>query len=84
MNQWVKKVWAVGFAVVLLFCFTVILSLPKDAFAGAPRLAAGGNHTIALKSDGTLWAWGANWAGQLGDGTTTDRNTPTQIGTDTN
>ncbi|MDP3112124.1 MAG: hypothetical protein Q8M71_08490 [Thermodesulfovibrionales bacterium] len=45
-------------------------------------ISAGYVHTIALKSDGTLWAWGANWWGQLGDGTNTDRWSPQQIGAD--
>ncbi len=39
-------------------------------------------HSLALKTDGTLWAWGSNHFGQLGDGTFVDRNTPVQIGSD--
>jgi alpha-tubulin suppressor-like RCC1 family protein len=41
------------------------------------------NHTCATKMTGTLWCWGNNTFRQLGDGTTTSRYTPTQIGTDT-
>ncbi len=44
-------------------------------------LAAGAVHSVAVKTDGTLWAWGANFSGQLGDETTVNRNTPVQIGT---
>ncbi len=43
------------------------------------RLAAGNLHSLYLGSDGSLWAWGANGSGQLGDGTTTTRTTPKQI-----
>lgn len=35
--------------------------------------------TGAIKTDGSLWTWGRNNYGQLGDGTTTDRSSPTQI-----
>jgi len=44
---------------------------------------AGSVHTVAIKSNGTLWAWGANYYGHLGDGTTTNRLSPVQVGTDT-
>src|SRR4051812_41036835 len=47
------------------------------------QIAAGAYHTVAIKTDGTLWAWGLNDKGQLGDGTTVNKNTPVQIGTDT-
>lgn len=47
--------------------------------ADAVAVAAGGSHSLALKGDGTLWAWGENAYGQLGDGSTTDRTTPVQV-----
>jgi alpha-tubulin suppressor-like RCC1 family protein len=43
------------------------------------NLAAGADHSLFLKSDGTLWACGFNREGELGDGTTIDRHTPVQI-----
>ena len=41
-------------------------------------LSAGGQHTCAILDDGSVSCWGSNSYGQLGDGTYTDRNTPTQ------
>ncbi|WP_395836206.1 RCC1 domain-containing protein [Cystobacter fuscus] len=40
---------------------------------------AGATHSLALRSDGTVWAWGNNDNGQLGDGTTTHRLSPVQV-----
>ena len=45
---------------------------------------SGGSHTVAIKVDGTLWTWGANNNGQLGDGTVIAKNVPTQISADSN
>lgn len=42
------------------------------------------NHIVALKNNGTLWAWGRNVFGQLGNGTTTDEPQPVQIATASN
>jgi len=46
-------------------------------------VACGSYHTVVVKSDGTLWAWGENWSGQLGDGTTVNKSAPVQVGSDT-
>lgn len=48
------------------------------------QVSAGYSHTVAIKTDGTLWAWGGNLRGQLGDGTTADKSSPVQIGAATN
>ncbi len=42
----------------------------------AISIAAGGDHSLALSATGTVWSWGANDQGQVGDGTTTPRATP--------
>ncbi len=45
----------------------------------AAILDGGIYHTLAVKTDGTIWAWGSNASGKLGDGTTTDRLSPIQV-----
>jgi len=42
-------------------------------------IAAGAQFTLALRSDGTVWAWGQNYYGALGDGAYQDRPTPKPV-----
>lgn len=43
------------------------------------KVSAGASHTVTLKDDGTVWAWGNNNAGQLGDNSTFTTWTPVQV-----
>ena len=47
---------------------------PSVVHAGAQAIAAGGRHSMVLKTDGTVWATGGNYWGQFGDGTTNDEH----------
>ena len=47
--------------------------------SGVNAIAVGWSHSLALKDDGTVWAWGENRSGQLGNGSTTNSNTPVQV-----
>ena len=46
---------------------------------GVVKIAASNEHVVVLKSDGTVWAWGRNLSGQLGNGTNIDSNVPVQV-----
>jgi alpha-tubulin suppressor-like RCC1 family protein len=47
--------------------------------ADVAKVASNSDHSLALLKDGTVWAWGANNLGQLGDGTTQARQRPVQV-----
>lgn len=53
--------------------------MPVRDLSGVVAIAAGGTHSLALKQDGTVWAWGGNSSGQLGDGTFENKNLPVQV-----
>jgi|GEM_PF-1844856 len=42
-------------------------------------ISAGSSHTLAVDTDGNVWAWGNNGLGELGDGTVTDKKTPIRV-----
>lgn len=54
---------------------------PRDvsSLTSVSHLACGKSHSCAALDDGTVWCWGANLAGQLGDGTTEVKLTPVQV-----
>ena len=47
------------------------------------KIGGGNNWMTAIKTDGTLWAWGDNTYGELGDNSTVDKSSPVQVGSDT-
>lgn len=58
----------------------VPVTLPDGTpLAGVMALAAGRFHSVALRNDGSVWAWGENWYGSLGHGTTTSQLNPVPV-----
>lgn len=58
---------------------TILEGVQAIGFGDATAVAAGGNHTLALRKDGTVWAWGDNFWGELGDGTRRTRDVPAPV-----
>jgi alpha-tubulin suppressor-like RCC1 family protein len=70
------NVWTIG------VLETGFQAISPAAVAGLPKIAAisaGEDHDLALGQDGSLWAWGHNSVGQLGDGTMNHRNSPGMV-----
>ncbi|MHC3004948.1 RCC1 domain-containing protein [Gordonia metallireducens] len=90
-RRWPLLAGAIGVVALLAVAATVVLltrgdehsggtggSSPQAAAAEEVQLSAGLGTTCAIR-DGAAWCWGDNQAGQLGDGTTTNRWTPTRV-----
>lgn len=56
-----------------------IQTVPVKVLDDVVSVSCGAYYTAAIKADGTLWMWGENDMGQLGDGTTSGQSVPVQV-----
>jgi len=61
------------------FGFFQTVPIQIQNFNNIAEIAAGRHFNLALKNDGTVWGWGQNYYGQLGDGTFINRLIPVQV-----
>ena len=54
-------------------------NIPIKIMEGVKSVSLGGAHSAAIKNDGSLWMWGNNESGQLGNGTNVSSNIPIKI-----
>jgi len=74
-----NRIAALLMIMVLILAPLLFRPAPVQATGGQTVVACGGNFTALLKSDGTVWTWGGNYRGQLGDGTQTNSSIPLQV-----
>jgi alpha-tubulin suppressor-like RCC1 family protein len=84
LRSGVVYIWGVGSAGRLGLGDTANRSTPtrvvnESSFSAIVGSAISGSTFLALKSDGRVFGWGSNNSAQLGNGTTIDRSTPTQV-----
>jgi alpha-tubulin suppressor-like RCC1 family protein len=60
-------------------CLCIDTPVKVKAPTGIVALAGGGRYSLGLRADGTVWAWGHNEYGELGNGTTTDSAVPVEV-----
>lgn len=65
-----------------VFCWSYYLEVPHEIVVAGQtftQVSGGAGHTCALTGAGDIYCWGHNYAGQLGDGSTTDRAQPVKV-----
>jgi len=50
-----------------------------SGFTNWSQVSAGQNRTLAVRANGTLWAWGSNYTGELGDNSSTSKSSPVSV-----
>ena len=82
-----KKIFFLILSIIIASCSTDSNEETNDPIIISQQwkeIDAGFSHNIAINIDGTLWSWGKNTIGQLGDGTNVGKNIPTKISIETN
>src|ERR1043166_9249942 len=74
-----RRHWSVRMARRVAWILASFLCFASTVNAATPMLAGGASHTVGLKADGTVWAWGYNGDGELGTASTIDSFTPVQV-----
>jgi hypothetical protein len=69
---------------VLVSGFILLISPAAGTTAPNKSVIAAGSHVLAVQKDGSLWAWGNNWYGQLGLGYTSASHALVRVGTAAN
>ena len=65
-------------------CVDTSVAVPVNVVMSWKSIDAGDGSVLAIMNDGSMWAWGSNAYGQLGDGTQNDQSIPVMIGNDKN
>ncbi len=82
LNLFTKYFTALMVCASLLLAATSSMQVQAQCRRKFVQVSIGYHHALAVAEDGTLWAWGRNEEGQVGNGTTTWQKRPVQIGTD--
>lgn len=75
-NTIIRALMSIVLTIIMVMLASQTALAKGDVFA---TISVGNWYSVAIKADGSLWAWGSNTFGQLGDGTNDDKNTPVKI-----
>ena len=79
MRKCISGLLIVAFVICGVLSLEPACAYAADSSAGVVAVSLGTNHTAVIKPDGSLWIWGDNTYGQLGNGNNTNSNKPIKV-----